>query len=201
MNTPWYILFLILLLSGATHLFSQANTYTFYLSDESNFQVDGTTNVVGFSCKSNQYYNRVQIPINRSETQISFEKNTLKAKTKALDCGGSGINGDMYKTLKADTYPTINIELKKITFTQKLQPSKWINSKVEVYMTVAGKRNYESFTIKIMDLQNNNYKIQGKHTIYLTNYNISPPKAMLGLISVKNEIELVFDLQVNMTPN
>ncbi|HET8963084.1 MAG TPA: hypothetical protein VFM99_04260, partial [Chitinophagales bacterium] len=117
MKKQLHILFLILFFCGATHLFSQATTYTFYLSDESNFQVDGNTNVVGFSCKSNQYYIRVQIPITRTETQILFEKNTLKAKTKALDCGGSGINSDMYKTLKADTYPTINIELKKIILT------------------------------------------------------------------------------------
>lgn len=195
------ICLLIVSVSGVMlHINAQTVNASFRLLPESNFQVNGSTNVIDFFCASEQGFTSLTIPVTQTETQIQFGHNSLKARTRSLDCGGSGINKDMYKCLKADSYPNIIIELQKITLQHKLQNSNWITGTVKMNLTIAGTKRSESFPIQIMMLPGDTYKLKGKHTIYLTNYYIDPPKAMLGLITVNNEIELVFDLVVMMQP-
>ncbi|MFN3940795.1 MAG: hypothetical protein ACK4IY_09405 [Chitinophagales bacterium] len=134
------------------------------------------------------------------EKKILFGHNRLHAQTKSLDCGGTGINGDMYKTLKADEIPYIIIELQEILLLNELQQNIWIPAIVNVYFTIAGTRRHEECMIEILKQSEKNFELKGKHKIYLTNYRIKPPKAMLGLINVENEIELRFDLSIQASP-
>lgn len=181
-------------------IYGQTSNYSFKLLDQSNFQVAGSTNVIKFFCESEQSYNSVVIPVTFQEKSIRFSYNKLRARTKGLDCGGTGINKDMYNSLQADKYPFIDIELQSVQFSRELIQNTWTPATVDVYFTIAGKRRNENFSVQIQMQSDSNYKLKGSHKIYLTDYNIDPPKAMLGMINVDNEIELLFDLAMVATP-
>ncbi len=158
--------------------------------NESKLSILGTSNVTDFECF---YENDFQIDtlshfLSIEKEIVRISGDTLKLTIDNFDCGKRGINRDFRKSLQSDEYPTIDISL--INF----KPSNELLEEVNVLISLAGteKRYVLEFTSIYQD--DGIIKIEGERTLSMTDFNIDPPKALFGLIKVRDELTITFTL-------
>ncbi|MCB0465569.1 MAG: YceI family protein [Aequorivita sp.] len=179
-----------LLLFFCLKSFAQNNfeTKTIQILATSELSIKGDTNISEFGCVFNTAYledNRV-VTFKKNGNDIRFNNAVLSLKNKGFDCGNNAINKDFHSLLKTKEYPIISLELIKILLNKEKR------SKAFVKITIAGIKKEYSFPIEIISSPMNHFV--GKLKLDIRDFNLEPPKKMFGLIVIKEEIEIDFDL-------
>ena len=172
---------------------------------QSMLQIQGKTNVNSFQCYCAPPASVVGFNAeSSSETQkINFKKAALTVLTKSLDCRHKIMNRDMYQTLKAEHYPTITLSISQV-----LIPIHSINARwkltgpiaTEAYLTLAGMKRKIDLLVTISQPFSNIYRFTAKKSLLLTDFGLTPPTALMGMVKVKNEIILDIDLYISAYP-
>ncbi len=172
---------------------------------QSMLQIQGKTNVNSFQCYCAPPASVVGFNAeSSSETQkINFKKAALTVLTKSLDCRHKIMNRDMYQTLKAEHYPTITLSISQV-----LIPIHSINARwkltgpiaTEAYLTLAGIKRKIDLLVTISQPFSNIYRFTAKKSLLLTDFGLTPPTALMGMVKVKNEIILDIDLYISAYP-
>ncbi len=192
------ILVLIALLNGWTLAAQNQQKYSCKLLQARELTLFGTSNTVDFSCSYNSSSNKsiTFIQVNQRNLEQFPE---IQLRVRQLDCGSSGINYDMQKTLQARKYPSILIKPVR-SFTDFTHTGSQ-QGEVQLWITIAGKKQLEKVTVELMSLGNNRYRIKGQHWLSFTRYGMDPPKALFGLVRVNDKLLLKFDLEVELLPS
>jgi polyisoprenoid-binding protein YceI len=198
----------IILLIFAYLYFSHLVTGQFIkvmVQPQSMLQIQGKTNVNSFQCYCAPPASVVGFNAeSSSETQkINFKKAELTVLTKSLDCRHKIMNRDMYQTLKAEHYPTITLSISQV-----LIPIHSINARwkltgpiaTEAYLTLAGMKRKIDLLVTISQPFCNIYRFTAKKSLLLTDFGLTPPTALMGMVKVKNEIILDIDLYISTYP-
>jgi polyisoprenoid-binding protein YceI len=172
---------------------------------QSMLQIQGKTNVNSFQCYCAPPASVVGFNAeSSSETQkINFKKAAFTVLTKSLDCRHKIMNRDMYQTLKAEHYPTITLSISQV-----LIPIHSINARwkltgpiaTEAYLTLAGMKRKIDLLVTISQPISNIYRFTAKKSLLLTDFGLTPPTALMGMVKVKNEIILDIDLYISAYP-
>jgi polyisoprenoid-binding protein YceI len=109
----------------------------------------------------------------------------------------------MYQTLKAEHYPTITLSISQV-----LIPIHSINARwrltgpiaTEAYLTLAGMKRKIDLLVTISQPFSNIYRFTAKKSLLLTDFGLTPPTALMGMVKVKNEIILDIDLYLSAYP-
>lgn len=179
-------------------MFSQ----TWKLLPDSRVHITGTSNINTFVCESFKAYGFGTMDTNhqvilKAGPMVSGKNQVVLAiPIQTLDCGLRAMNQDMMTTLSAEAYPDIWYELTTVV----LLPSEsyiqkgWIKARAEGFLTISGYRNPISVDIYIQHQKNGTIKIQAEKSIRMTDYGVTPPSVLFGMIKVNNELILNFDL-------
>jgi polyisoprenoid-binding protein YceI len=172
---------------------------TNYLIDSSSsLTLDGSSNVNKFTCACNDQFPRNTLRLNLSQGGkiAHFSNAVLHVKTNSLDCGNPQMNKDLYQTLRADKYPHIKLELSRAHLPEGAQISyrDWSQLQAHGTLTIAGITKPIVFEVKARRHADNKLRLVAAKEVLMTDFNINPPKAMLGLIKVNNSIRLNMDL-------
>ncbi len=148
------------------------------INAQENFvKINGSTNVNNFECINNKF---------KAETGVYYfsEKNLPNIVLKVIDfdCGNRMMTRDFQKILNAEKYPDMIIKFINFTKTQKS-----FLAVVEVKMMNQSKRYNIEFRIE-------NNKLIGRKNVKFSDFNITPPKRMGGMIVVKDDLNLTFSL-------
>lgn len=187
------ILFAVLVLfcGAITHAQNFEKTKATILPS-SNLTIIGDSNIAGFQCEfDTSSLERVQI-INYRQTgnTINFNGAVLSLNNRGFDCGSKGINRDFHDLLRTEQHPVIRLELNKIDLSS---PNEGL---AHVIITIAGKHRTYSVPVKIKTEEIAEFK--GKLVVNIKHYDLEPPKKLFGMIVVKDNIEIEFDLQVKI---
>ncbi|MBV6429283.1 MAG: hypothetical protein KIPDCIKN_03834 [Haliscomenobacter sp.] len=171
------------------------------ITEQSKLSLSGTSNVNKFTCACNQKFSPLTIGATASSnrSQIAFEHTVLKLTTNKLDCGQKIMNKDMYRTLKADEYPYISIELKKAQFPVGVtidDCAEWVELDAETVITIAGNARRVPLKVKARNLSAGRFQFRSAQALKMTDFGIQPPTAMMGAIKVRDSITIQFDLIV-----
>jgi hypothetical protein len=149
---------------GKTNL----NSFEFYLGDNSESPIAGIDPATGTMQKAD-----VNIPVRRLKTENKY------------------MYSDFLALLKEPEYPYISIGIDENSLQSENESSPVISPIVDI--TIAGITN--QYTIKC-DVENefSSKMIKGETKIRLTDFNIQPPTKMLGLVKVKDEIDINFGI-------
>ncbi|WP_027384353.1 YceI family protein [Epilithonimonas caeni] len=151
---------------------------TLLANAQENFvKINGSTNVNKFQCVNNKFKNDGGV-------YTISEKNlpNIVLKVADFDCGNRMMTKDFQKILNAEKYP--NMTIKFINFVKNQEG---FNAIVEVKMMNQSKRYNIEF-----DIENN--KLIGRKNVKFSDFNITPPKKMGGMIVVKDDLDLIFSL-------
>lgn len=154
---------------------------------DSYLEIRGQSNINSFTCTfdSKLLQREQQVKIVPKENQLFFINTNLSLPSLYFDCGNRGINRDFKDLVKADEFPEISIRLLDIDDRTKE------NITARVLITIAGEAKIYSFPVNFdSDLE----VISGKWTLSIKDFNLEPPKKAFGIIVIKEEIEISFQL-------
>lgn len=186
------LLFSFLLLFS-TLGFSQngTNNRTIKIMPDSKLTITGDTNISEFACA----FNSKMIPSSRKVSmrevgsELHFENAILKLDNTGFDCGSKGINKDFHALIKTEEYPEISLELKKLCIDTPTQAT------ADLVISIAGKKKAYQVPVTIID--GNIPQYRGDLTLNINDFDLKPPKKMFGLIVVREDIDINFNLNVD----
>lgn len=155
----------------------------------------GSASSIDFSCEftgPSEGFTYVVHP----KDQYDADRQCIQIRVDHLDCGGSGINKDLQKSMEADTYPYIEIEPMRTNLKIDAESSSPQKVWVETGLTIAGTRKNQYIHLTAYPLGNGRFQLKGHHTINMSHFGIEAPKPMFGLVKVNDQISLEFDLVI-----
>ncbi|MEX0993930.1 MAG: YceI family protein [Balneolaceae bacterium] len=195
----WPVLIAAMMLDGGV-LFSQ----TILKPDaESRLWIEGRSNINRFECIAQEYQARALLPYELKNNSLNDMRDenldiSVKINVREFECGRNRMNQDLYEALKSDEHPNITFVFKK-SVTQKVpqKPDGVYQLKVFGELTVAGISKNISFDMKGYLSDNNTMRAVGQKSILMSEYNITPPTGLFGLIKAEDKLTVHFDLHVS----
>ncbi len=154
----------------------------------SELSITGDTNINKFGCEFNTFYLEQcrEVVYQKEGNSISFKNAILTLKNEGFDCGNKAINKDFHSLLNTKEYPKITLELTEIIL------DKVDKGKASVKINIAGKEMTYIVPIEIVAAPVNRFI--GKLKLDIRDFGLEPPKKLLGLIVIKEEIDINFNL-------
>ena len=177
---------------------------TYRIGERSVLKLEGKTNVNDFTCRCTEmlptqtYYLE---KLDDGKCTTVFRETSLQMKVKSLDCGNKLMNKDMYDALNYKAFPHIKIELVKVSENKcnRLTEQKdWVQVTSLVKITLNGKTNEYSLNVAAQKTASNLYRFIGQKTLCMSDFGITPPVAVMGMVKVKDEIMISLDLEVTV---
>lgn len=170
----------------------------FFIQSGSQLYLQGSSNVTGFTCQCECYDPQDAHPVQwQIDNQgLRFTHTAFRFPTTSLNCGHRGINRDMYATLKADDYPHIQVALLQVNTPTQAIGRAATTLRAQVALTIAGVRKQLWLPVRAERLASGQYRLVSEVQLNMTDFGISPPTAMLGLVKVDNAIAIHFDLRI-----
>lgn len=166
-----------IILAATVTLFSTPNEYL--LVSTKQFTVQGTTSIGGFECNYDMN-TKDTLFFNQSGRTSVF---THKVPVKEFGCGNFMLNKDFRKTLKENEFPQINIELSNFKKSSD-------NYSCDLTLKLVGKNKiYKNLPLKFEKNQ-----LSGNVVLNVSDFELTPPKKMGGMIKIKDEIKLTIRL-------
>lgn len=196
------LLLLITMGISGGDLFSQS---TFRAHEDSRLWIEGKSNVNTFECMAQEYIAEAtlsEIPeeelINTPLPELTVEDNvaiTVGIKVDGFECGRSRMNRDLKEALNSDEFPEITFTLKNATtLTVPDETNNGFEIEVEGSLTVAGITREIAFRSQGYYLEDGRIRATGNKIIKMTDFNIEPPTALLGLVKADDDLRVRFDL-------
>ena len=117
----------------------------------------------------------------------------MTISVKDMESGKGGLDKKMQKTLNAEEYPSIVFKLKgyniKISTNNPHEPILLAQGSLHV-AGVEKEITLEAFPREL----NHTLQFKGKKDLLMTDFDIKPPKMMLGAIKTSNEVSIHFNL-------
>ena len=184
------LLFLLVITQGL-----YAQNYEVTIVGPGNVKINGSSNINHFSLvykkpvagKRTITFSAVEnnrIPL-KGDTRIALEVYSFSSSQNM-------ITRDFKKMLKSDIYPFINIELSRI-IQNRDNPSR---ANVMAILTIANTKRLEVLPVRITMVNSNTYTLVSSHKISLKNYNLEPPKKVMGMVSVNDVVSIDLSLTV-----
>ena len=159
---------------------------------DSSIQINGSTNVNTFICDLNLDQVNSVITANylKNDNRLNFNNTVIEFQNNCFDCGSNVMNKEFLKMLNTELFPNIILELSEVV----TNPSDHEDIYVHLIVSLAGCT--QNYCAPITLEHNTIYKALGCLSLRLSDFNLSPPKKALGLITVSNEIDINFDLKI-----
>lgn len=150
--------------------------------------IQGEANIKKFSCVFNPHYfdGQKEVMYVKEKNTIRFKNAILNLRNEGFNCGNKAIDKDFHELLKTEESPKITLELTQITL---LDDNK---GEVQAFITIAGHTKEYTFPVDIRSSPIDRFV--GRLKLNIRDFNLEPPKKMMGLIVIKEEIEINFDL-------
>jgi polyisoprenoid-binding protein YceI len=204
----------------------QGSQFDFVPDSASRVELQGTTNISSWSSKSSDIhgsvvldtnaaelsalFNRIQFaapddanPINPDLLKISFRSPVIaeiSVPILSLHGDSAGMDRDMQNALKAAQHPAI-----EYTFQQVQQASlQWdspdhppgLNLSVVGKLSVAGVWRTITMDVIVKRDSRGHFIARAQTTILMTDFGVTPPVALLGLIKAADKVDVIFDLDL-----
>ena len=156
----------------------------------SNLTIIGDSNIAKFQCKfETSYLDKSQVVrYSLVGNQVIFTDAVLALDNRGFDCGSRGINQDFNDLLQTEQHPKILLELKKAVISSPTQ------ALATVRITIAEK--HKIFEVPVVIEPGEVARFKGNLQLNIREYGLEPPKKLFGMIVIKDEIEINFDLFV-----
>lgn len=170
------------------------------VSPESKLWIDGTSNLHDWSCKATQMDATVELDASAAARVAAAAPKALKrvevkVPVRSLKCNHGGMDGNVYKALKADDAPEISYIMATFEATPAEGADTFVVHAVGT-LTIAGKENKITMDVTATRLPDGTVKATGVLPVKMTEYGIKPPTAIFGRLKTGDEVKVSFELNV-----
>lgn len=172
--------------------------YQVTISESSQLLIHGSTNVNRFQCKYTLPLSPEVFTVNARQTSgtLYFSDALIKLQTAYFKSGHPQITRDMQTLLKARQYPYIVIQLLHAELPKSMaapDSPQILQSNVEI--TLAGTARRYTIPVYLSD-QGEEQILSGELKLNVCDFNLELPKVMFGMITVNEEVNIIFNLKV-----
>ncbi|HEX6534712.1 MAG TPA: YceI family protein [Gemmatimonadaceae bacterium] len=164
---------------------------------ESRIWFDGTATLHGFTCTAGEFAAEVQ-PAAAHQDSTSRRpvqrRGTLTIPVRRLECGDGKMEKSMRKALRADENPDIRFELVEYDLARQSDDSATVRA--DGTLELAGETRSVSLVVGAKRRADGAVRLTGSRALYMTDFGITPPTGLLGLIKAGNRIVVRFDVVV-----
>ncbi len=175
---------------------------TYTILPESRVFIQGTSNVNHFTCDcSNEFEVRHYKVFQSSPSQMVFVDTKLYLPVTLFDCKNRKMDRDLQRALKADQYPTVELELTNLHISSSnlsQLEDQWAEATAKVNITLAGVTKTQFVRVKVKRADSSALQIDGSKSLKMTDFEITPPEVLFGMIKVNDQITLHFNLNVQI---
>ncbi len=161
------------------------------ITKESFLYIKGTSNINTFTCvyDAATLSRKVIVSFTQNNNATHYKNVKLQLRNSGFNCGNRGINNDFHDLLKTDAYPNIHFEL-----LQTVDKGNTIEALVAIEIAGIERR----YTVPV-ETNGELAPIEGLLCINITDFGLTPPKKMMGMIVVREDIEIVFGFDLKVT--
>ncbi len=154
--------------------------------------IDGTSNLHSWNEKVEKVSGKgvIKASANKEFTFHSF--NIIMEVNSIKSTEGSGMNKKTYKALKSDKYPEISFVLTEPVIA-KTDGSGNYSANAKGTLTIAGVTKTITMPIKISEDADKKITVAGVQKVKMSDYNVSAPTAMLGILKTGDAITINFN--------
>lgn len=158
------------------------------ISQKSKLSISGDTNINTFGCAFDTFYLEPcrDVFYKKAGSNIVFRNALLSLRNEGFNCGNKAINKDFHDLLQTKDHPRITLELTEINLSQNNKGMACVK------ISIAGRENTYFVPVQIFNGPTNRFV--GTLSLNIRDFGLEQPKKLLGLIVIKEEIEINFDL-------
>lgn len=161
-------------------------------------RVDGSTNINKFNCDISNYARPDTILISRNSTNSVLSLNgAIKLDVQNFDCHNPVMTSDLRKTLKAKQFPLLTIRFLSLSRYPDTE-NKPENIRGSVNIELAGVTRRFDVDYKVLAGSDDVINLIGIRKVNFTDFNITPPRKIGGMIQTDNELNVMFTLRLKM---
>lgn len=177
-----------------------------YIPDASSkLWIEGRSNVNEFECQANQYFGEASII--DSDDQVEFQREDqervflqVEIRVDGFECGRSRMNRDLQEALKSSEFPEITFMFDSAEILEMPNENdQAFQLEVRGSLTVAGNTRDIQFNTRAYFLEPHKVRAIGKTMIKMSDFDVVPPTALMGLIKADDELSVNFDLIASET--
>ncbi len=181
---------------------------SYQILEESRLFLEGSSNVNQFKCRCEESFPAASFAFENDENsfgKIKFFDTRLAIKTRNLECGNKMMNKDLQRALHAEAFPYIAIQLSEAffrvenTFPDKIH-QKWTPMTAQTFISIAGQTRKVQLDVHVQKTGNDRYRFTAAKDLRMTDFGITPPTALLGLVKVDDRIRINLDLAIAILP-
>ncbi|HQW10609.1 MAG TPA: YceI family protein [Saprospiraceae bacterium] len=192
MSTINYLLILILWYSGITTQIQKPRIYKFVTIPGSFLDVRGSTNINNFTCGVHNYSGTDTLTFQVAPATANI-KGTVLIQVEGFDCKLRGMTADLKRTLKSDRYPYLKMTFSNLKSAPSLTRAEVIEGAVNI--TLAGVTKMFTINFQIQGNQND-LTISGKRIVSFSDFKLTPPAKVGGMIQTNQELLVEFYLKL-----
>lgn len=201
------ILAMYLLLPSLAEKLPEAGSYTseVEIAEGSYLVLRGNTNVNQFRCSFEKpiYGDTLAVRWSEKEGQVFFEGAILNLNVDQFECGNRMMNKDFQQLLMAEDFPFITIELRSANLSDSVEMP-FSLSQMDAHslltglnITVAGAKKQYAVPVTV-NSKKGSYTYSGALSIDITDFGLTPPSRLLGMIVVEEKIEIAFYIKTRI---
>ena len=176
--------------------------HRFIVLPASTLTIDGSTNVNSFRCGISQYVGNDTLILQEGKTirKPIFLKGRVALKASQFDCGMHVMTKDFNETIKAKEHPYIVIDFKSFERVPNYTKGEE-KFKGTLTISLGGTTKQFSVDCSIQPNASGLIHLKGGRKFLFSDFNLTPPEKMMGLIRIEQELKVQFNLVLQLDSN
>jgi polyisoprenoid-binding protein YceI len=179
------------LLAAATALFA---TDRYAPAPGSMVRIDGTSTMQAWSMEGQAIAGDIRVtdPVTKAaQVSVTVPVTSLRSGTEAMD-------RLMVSALKAAKHPQIRYVMKSSRILEEKGPT--FSLKTDGTLSIAGVTRPLAMTVAGMKTRDGRYVLAGKTALKMSDFGVTPPKAMMDTVEAGDEVQITFRWVVKAEP-
>jgi hypothetical protein len=199
---------------------SAAESTRLVSANASRLVLQGSSNVAPWRCSGSTLDGRMEVaaPLSRINNVIDriedgnvamltpetakFPQPTfsLKVPVTTLRCGNRQMERDMYEALRSDAHPTIEFRFAELVggIDHDIDHGSY-RATIAGTLSLAGARKIVSVDVEAQRIARDRFRLKARLPLRMTDFRITPPTALFGMVRAKDELVVIFDLVLQET--
>lgn len=187
----WLLCILVIFLSDPAGADKKAPGMQFWVVEKnSSLVIEGSSSISQFKCNVLQYLNQdTLVSFNDDKAKrLVFQSSVMTVDVSQFDCHHKFITSDLRKTLKFQQYPTMKIHFISMEDPVSGIPGKAVKGVVDIELAGVVRRMEMVYSAKC---QGGKFiQLTGSRNMHFSDFNLTPPKKMAGLIKINEDIKV-----------
>jgi len=180
---------LMLLTAMFFTLHSQAQSEFQVNKEESKLEILGTSSIHDWEMVVEDYQLKTNLTATNENT-TTINRVSFSCKVEDITADNRIMDGKAHKALKEDEHPRILFTIIEDSSIEIKDGKTYIKGS----LTIAGVTRKIQFPVSIQMLSDSAFQVKGELSLRMTEYNVTPPKAMMGALETGDEITIDIDL-------